>query len=424
MSIGAFYADPNGFLYASSNSTGKIWRVDINATPLTAIHIADGPPSGANDGARCALAPIPTDFGDAPDAYGTLLAANGPRHNVIGYNSANNTASLMLGKTVDIETDGYPDPNAKGDDTHGIDDEDGVTHIVATPGVETALSIPVTVTNTSDQGATVVGWVDLNNNSTFEASERVSANVPANSGTQVYELNFPSTIFNANSSARFRLFAANDTSDAAINLSPIGSAAGGEVEDFQVQVGTYEVKKTSTPASGSVVTPDDTITYKLKVTNTGLTDLIGLTLHDDLSDVLDDAVIVGDPTVTPSSAGSAVVDNDALEFEFVGDILTGQSVTVTYSVKVKDAGALGNNQVNNMILAAHSNCHPDVVGGQHYVSNDPSCHTTHAVEVSGLADTGSNILLPIGIGGGLIAVSLAVIYADRRLVSRRGKLNL
>lgn len=55
---GAVYADASGYLYASYNSTGQIWRID----PVThqALKIADGPKSGSNDGARCASAPIPT----------------------------------------------------------------------------------------------------------------------------------------------------------------------------------------------------------------------------------------------------------------------------------------------------------------------------------------------------------------------------
>jgi uncharacterized repeat protein (TIGR01451 family) len=55
---GAVYADASGYLYASYNASGEIWRID----PVTheALKIANGPKSGSNDGARCASAPIPT----------------------------------------------------------------------------------------------------------------------------------------------------------------------------------------------------------------------------------------------------------------------------------------------------------------------------------------------------------------------------
>jgi uncharacterized repeat protein (TIGR01451 family) len=56
---GAVYADASGYLYASYNGTGQIWRID----PVTGqglLVAPNGPPSGLNDGARCAEAPIPT----------------------------------------------------------------------------------------------------------------------------------------------------------------------------------------------------------------------------------------------------------------------------------------------------------------------------------------------------------------------------
>ena len=55
---GAAYASPGGYLWVSDNVTGEIYRVTVAAK--TAIAVAPGPPSGNNDGARCATAPIPT----------------------------------------------------------------------------------------------------------------------------------------------------------------------------------------------------------------------------------------------------------------------------------------------------------------------------------------------------------------------------
>lgn len=276
----------------------------------------------------------------------------------------------------------------------------GVTHIVVTPTASTDLSVPVTVTNNSSQSATLAGWVDLDISGTFDPGERVTVSIPANSGTKTYELNFPTTTFAGDSMARFRVFQGT-----VADPQPTGSAAGGEVEDVLVQAGSYEVVKTSNPASGSTVASGSMITYTLNITNTGLFDLLGLRLHDKLSDVLDDATLVGAPVVSPTSAGTATINNSALEFEFVGDILTGQSVTVTYSVKVNDAGSLGNNQINNMVIAAHSNCHPVVVNGQQTTDDNADCSTTHPVEGGALADTGNNMLLPLVISAGLFVAA-------------------
>ena len=59
------------------------------------------------------------DFGDAPSPYPTLLADNGPRHDVVDFGP-------RLGVTLDGEYDGLPDAAALGDDTN-FDDENGVT---------------------------------------------------------------------------------------------------------------------------------------------------------------------------------------------------------------------------------------------------------------------------------------------------------
>lgn len=402
--MGAFYADPDGYLYGSSNTTGNVWRVNVNSTPYTAELVGPGDPSSSNDGARCALAPVPIDFGDAPSTYSTLLADGGPRHGVINYNNTDHTAPLMLGKKVDIETDGFPGIDAKGDDDNNIDDEEGVTHIVATPGTPTALAIPVTVTNNSSSVATLAGWVDLDGDTIFETGERVTLSIPANSGTASYELDFPSTTFVADSMARFRVFEGS-----VADPQPTGAAAGGEVEDVEVQVGSYQVVKSSSPASGTTVVPDETITYTLTITNTGLTDLLGLTLHDDLSSVLDDATLQGTPVVSPASAGTATVDQNELQFAFEGDVLTGQTVTVTYAAKVNLPGSLGDNTVANSVLAVHSNCHPVIENGQQVAADSSDCQTSHPVDASGLANTGIALWIPVSFAAGLIVLSASTL---------------
>jgi uncharacterized repeat protein (TIGR01451 family) len=56
--FGAVYVDSSGNLYASDNGSGQIFR--ISTKTLQAIKVSNGPTSGGNDGARCALAPLPT----------------------------------------------------------------------------------------------------------------------------------------------------------------------------------------------------------------------------------------------------------------------------------------------------------------------------------------------------------------------------
>ncbi|MEL7239298.1 MAG: hypothetical protein AAGK78_10580, partial [Planctomycetota bacterium] len=61
-----------------------------------------------------------TDWGDAPDSYGTTFAAGGPVHEV-------DFGDIRLGALIDIEANGIPSLNADGDDLDNFDDEDGVS---------------------------------------------------------------------------------------------------------------------------------------------------------------------------------------------------------------------------------------------------------------------------------------------------------
>lgn len=414
--MGAVYADPDGNFYMSSHQSGKVWRVDLSDTaPYTAVELGATDPEN-NDGARCSLASVPVDLGDAPDAYQTLIASNGPRHSIANFNINTSTAPLMLGTHIDIEADGFPGVQAKGDDADHqgsayVDDERGVTSIVATPGTPTALAVPVTVTNTAASVATLAGWIDLDNDQVFETGERVTASIPPSSGTASYELNFPSTTFTTNTYARFRVF-----SGTVANPLPTGFAADGEIEDILVQVGSYDASKTANPAEGSTVSPGQNVTYTITIQNTGVTALTNLKVDDDLSNVLDDASVEGTPTVTPASAGTATITGNTLEF--VGDIPVGQSVAVAYTVKIKALGTLGNNQLVNTITAAHSaSCHPDVLNGAPMV-NDPDCQTNHPVNTTPLPSTGSPLLLPIVLAAGLVALSGIGFIVVRRVMAR------
>jgi hypothetical protein len=415
--VGALYADAYGVLYAGSN-VGGLWRIIIGNTglgiPLDAFKIAPGSPANGNDGARCANAYYPVDFGDAPLSYITNWdqpGGVGPIHAIGNFNSVDSTAPLMLGEKVDIEPDGFPGTAADGDDKNHpdapfVNDEDGVQHIVAPP-TPTTLAVPVTVTNNNSSPATLAGWIDLDSSGTFDSGERVLKDIPANSGKAMYELSFPNVSLSANTYARFRVFQGSGLDDSILQPNGIASVFTiGEVEDHLVQVGSYGVQKSSTPATGSTVAPEQSVTYNLKVTNTGSTDLVGLTIHDDLTNVLDDATIDGSPTVNPSSGGSASVIGNRLQFD--GDIPAGQSVTVSYAVKVKPAGQLANKTMRNLVIAAHSNCHP-TINGQTVTVNDSNCKTEHPIDAE-LARTGQDMWVYAFISGLLLSAGLFMAF--------------
>ncbi len=178
------------------------------------------------------------DYGDAPDAYGTLAASNGPVHVT--------TSDLYLGTVAADPDDGTVaaadnDP-ATGDDTDGNDDEDGKPAITVTP-LTTSLTMAVTATNNrASDAATLNCWIDFNDNGSFgDAGEAATATatVPANSGTATYNMSFsPSSIAAAGSISYYRCRIAFVASEVA---NPSGNQANsGEVEDCEFTINNVD----------------------------------------------------------------------------------------------------------------------------------------------------------------------------------------
>ncbi|HEU4663685.1 MAG TPA: GEVED domain-containing protein, partial [Dokdonella sp.] len=224
---GANYSDAGGFIYAGDNSSGRIYR--INTATVSGSLLSTGPASGGNDGARCFNAPVPVDFGDAPDTYGTLLASNGARHSIPGYSAAAKTAPLMLGSRISAEADGQPSSDASADTF-----DDGLVpgSVQLLAGATTA-SMQVKAINAKATAATLAGWVDFDNNGTFDAGERAQVAVPANTMTATtFTLNWSGLAPIASGfSAPARLRIATTAAQVA---GPTGAAGDGEVEDYVV----------------------------------------------------------------------------------------------------------------------------------------------------------------------------------------------
>ncbi|MGV3606198.1 MAG: GEVED domain-containing protein [Planctomycetaceae bacterium] len=164
------------------------------------------------------------DFGDAPDpkvasnpsgGYATLLANNGPRHLVVpGYS---------LGAAISEESNAKQTANADGD----LED-DGLVSYTLSPGL--AGEIKVSLTNTPSLAAKLDGWVDLNDNGVFEASEKL-----IDSFTLVAGVNTISTpVLSASQGLGDRFMRLRLSSTG--GLSPTGYAADGEVEDYKIKI--------------------------------------------------------------------------------------------------------------------------------------------------------------------------------------------
>lgn len=174
------------------------------------------------------------DYGDAPDSYATLSASTGPFHTI--------DTDLLLGIAIDSDSDGQPGVNADGDDTNGTtpDDEDGIS--VGTLTETVASNVSVTVVNTTGANAYIQGWIDFDNNGTFDAGEQVATDVPANA-SGVFNISVTPPAGSAgNRYARFRL-----TPNAALGVG--GDGGIGEVEDDRVTISSAPAAPT--PSGGT-----------------------------------------------------------------------------------------------------------------------------------------------------------------------------
>jgi len=217
--FGAVYFDVNGNLYISRNQDGQIFRIDLTVAAPAAELFAYGPSSSNNDGARCAIAPIvddtlpaDTDFGDAPDSYGTTLNNNGARHGI---------SLIYLGNTIDAEYDAYVFPLS---DEFTAYDEDGVNFITSfEAGLDSLVQVKVNGTGYLNI------WIDWNQNGQFDAGEQPVIDRQMQTGTEIFLVETPLNVEPGTTWARVRY---NSTA----NIQATGGVADGEVEDYQVLV--------------------------------------------------------------------------------------------------------------------------------------------------------------------------------------------
>src|SRR5262249_44086015 len=159
-----------------------------------------GPTGTAPDGEveDYALVLGTVDFGDAPDTYGTTLAANGPFHRV--------TAGFSLGATEDSEPDGPPSVGARGDGADG----DGVTPPAGGFVACGTANVTVSLTNTAGIATPKLdAWIDFDGDGAFnDPRDRIAAGLALVSGANTVTVNVPCDAKTALSYGRFRLSSA------------------------------------------------------------------------------------------------------------------------------------------------------------------------------------------------------------------------
>jgi VCBS repeat-containing protein len=163
------------------------------------------------------------DYGDAPGSTSqTVQTNNGARHAQLPADAT----QIFLGSLIDTESDGQPAAGATGDDTAGIDDEDGVTI-----GGFFNTRVPDTNVVIRSTGVGVVdAWIDWNRDGDFtDVGEQVISNQVVAGGDNNFVISTASSALVGDSILRVRLSLLG-------NLLSGGAASGGEVEDHVVQV--------------------------------------------------------------------------------------------------------------------------------------------------------------------------------------------
>ncbi len=154
------------------------------------------------------------DFGDAPvPTYPTLLINNGARHGI---------GPLFMGNLIDGELNGQPNANATGDDINNTDDEDGV---IFTSALKPGQNATIVVT-ASQGGGYLNAWADFNGDGDWnENNEQIFTNTLLAAGINNLAFNIPANAALGKTYLRFRL-------STVVNLSYVGAAPDGEVEDY------------------------------------------------------------------------------------------------------------------------------------------------------------------------------------------------
>ncbi|MFT4279743.1 hypothetical protein [Microbacterium sp.] len=110
-----------------------------------------------------------------------------------------------------------------------------------------------------------------------------------------------------------------------------------------------EYTKSVSPASGTMVSPGDTLTYTLELSNAEGLAAADILLTDDLSGVIDDATVTTPPAVTSGASLAIGAITPEGTFSISGSLAAGAESTITYTVTVDDP-VTGDHSLANFLL--------------------------------------------------------------------------
>ena len=233
---------------------------------------------------------IETDFGDAPESYGTAGALFQPSwttgtaltntgwqgQRAWSMTPADITneppSTVHLGTRIDSETAQQFSAGADGDDTGGVDDEDALD---ANSSIQQGSLLPVDVLNGDTSSYTITGvgcggdgkiqgWIDWNGDGVFSDDEASDTQTCPASGRVNLTFNVPQAPVDTNlvnqAVTYLRLRATTNDSES----KPTGVTVGGEVEDYLLNLPAQLrlVKQVSNNYGGTAEATDWDLTAK------------------------------------------------------------------------------------------------------------------------------------------------------------------
>ncbi|MEZ6130797.1 MAG: DVUA0089 family protein [Planctomycetaceae bacterium] len=172
---------------------------------------------GTTVGTSGSLEILTVDYGSAPNSYGTLKGSNGAAHTIV--------SGFHLGATIDPDLDGQVGPQS---------DDDGVV-FEAGMQADAVLELESFFVASASAAGKLDVWIDFDNSGTFEADEKLnggnSYDVVAGDNTFTFPIAPGQAVTGVDTAARVRFSSAGD-------LTPVGRADDGEVEDYVVRFST------------------------------------------------------------------------------------------------------------------------------------------------------------------------------------------
>ncbi|GEP41637.1 GEVED domain-containing protein [Brevifollis gellanilyticus] len=148
--------------------------------------------------------------------------------------SSSMVSTLRIGALTDAETSNPANSTAGGDDSTGVDDEDGASVPASITAGSVGNSFNVTVTNTSGAPAFLSAWIDFNRNGVItDSGEQIASSVSIANGVtnsaQNVTFSVPPGASLGTAGVRVRLTSSS-------GAAPSGAVGNGEVEDYTTTI--------------------------------------------------------------------------------------------------------------------------------------------------------------------------------------------